>query len=507
MSIQIKINGTDRSSLIDWSSVQKQEMLGKQPTTLQFNIRNYPSKTYLPSMNDVVTMYDGANLIFAGTVSEMDNVIGGLMGTYTITARDYLALADSRVIAKTYTSQTITQIVTDFFTTFISGFTVVHVNCPITLDSMQINYLTISQAMQKLMQAAGGGYDWYIDFNKDVHVFQTGSVSAPFALDDVSGNHVYDSMTYKNDFSQLQNSITVRGTNNISSPVTNNQVADGKQIIFPVGYFNQTSFTASKALAATPTTFVSLNVGKDGVDNPASFDCLYNSIQGILIFPTATKPASGDVIQSTGTPSFPVISQVQDPVSIAKYGEYDYVIVDQSIASKVIARNKAQAQLLLYSNPIGSGTFRTSKSGLVMGQVIVINCPTMGISGVYKIQQITTTLRTPSAATSDFWFDVQFVSTTAVSMVDVLNRLLLVDPSTQTNINAQIIDNVFSPYETITTTDVMVANGAVVISPETVTVGESFTNNGLNFGTIFVAGSQLPSTTKRQFILNGSRLG
>lgn len=508
MAITIKINSVDKSSLIDWHSVAKNEVLTKQPSTLSLRIRSYPSKSFAPAMNDLVQMYDGASLIFAGNVSEIDTSIDGLLVYYDVVAKDFIGLADSKVVAKAYSNQTGTQIVQDIFSTIITGFTTTNVNCPVLLDSITFNYLTIAQAMQRLVLAVGGGYDWYVDYAKDVHFFQTGSVLAPFSLDDVSGNHNYQSLTFKNDLSQLKNKITVRGTSNTSASVTTSKVADGTQLQFQVGYFGMTGFTAQKALAASPGVFTSLTVGQDGIDSPASFDCLYNPNQGILIFPSATRPAVGDVIRWTGTPTFPVISQVQDSASIAAYGIFEYVIVDRSISSKQNATNKAQAELLLYKDPIVTGTFRTQKAGLVAGQVIAIACPKMGISGAFKVQRIATSLRTPSAATSDFFFDVDFVSTTSISMVDVLNRLLLVDPTTQVTVDVnEIVDTILSSNETVTATESVSSSLAHNPQSETVTAGESFVNNGLNFGTIFVAGVQVPSTTKRVFVLNGSTLG
>ena len=509
-TVVIKINTVDKSSLINWESVKKNEVLGKEPSTLEFAIRSSPTKTYLPSINDTVQMYDNGALVFAGNISEIDTQIEGLLKTTTCVCKDFLGLADGKVVAKVYTSQTGTQIVQDIFTTFVSGFTTTHVNCPVVLDAMRFNYLTVAQAMQKLMQSVGGGYDWYIDYNMDVHVYQTGAVVAPFSLDDTSGNHVYGSLNFKNDFSQIKNSITVRGTNNTSAAINAKLVADGAQIIFPVGYFNMTGFSASKALAASPTTFTALNVGVDGLDDPTAFDCLYNSQEGLLRFPTASRPAAGDVIAYSGTPTFPIISQVKDPVSIAQYGVYEYVIVDRSIASKSNARNKANAELLLYGQPIITGSFRTSKSGLIAGQVMAINCPAIGLSGAFKIQKIATRLRTPSSTTSDFWFDIDFVSTTTVTMTDVLNRLLNVDPSTQVEIDGEIIDNAISPYETITVGESIAINSNVFFETEGMTVSESFVDNGLNFGTIFVAGVYTPtggSDPKRQFLLNSSPLG
>ena len=117
-TVVIKINTVDKSSLINWKSVKKNEVLGKEPSTLEFEIRSSPTKTYLPAINDTVQMYDNGTLIFAGPISEMDTNIDGLLKTTSILAKDYFSLADARVVAKVYLAQTGTQIVQDIFSTF-----------------------------------------------------------------------------------------------------------------------------------------------------------------------------------------------------------------------------------------------------------------------------------------------------------------------------------------------------------------------------------------------------
>lgn len=505
--IQIKVNTVDKSSLIAWDSVVKQEVLTKEPDTLQFIIRNYPTKTYIPALGDTVQMYDGATIIFGGTVISIQNDIKGLLTETTVYCRDWMGLADGKMVAKSYTAQTATAIVTDIFSTYTSGFTVVNVNAPVTIDKITFNYISVVQALKNLIQVLGGGFDFYIDYSKDVHFFQTGAVLAPFSLSDTSANFDYQSLTLTTDITQLRNQVIVRGGFESGTSVTNSQIADGTQIVFFVGY-NLVSFTASKALAASPTVFNALTVGADGKDAAASYDCLYNPDYGLLKFPVGTTLAINDVLKYTGTPRFPVISEVQNDPSIALYGTRQSVIVDTTLTSRAAARGKAQAEIYQYGLPLVNGHFRTRTSGLIAGQIISIACTLRGISGSYKIERIQTTFRTPSASTTDFFFDVDFVSTVGINLIDILNRLLIVDPSTQVSIGSnEIIDLVGAYNETVTASEVTASSLTHTAESETVTAGESFTNNGLNFGTIFVAGAQVPSSTKRQFVLNGSYVG
>lgn len=490
MALSIKINTVDKSALIDWNSVKKVEILTKEPDTFEFMIRNVPSKTYRPALSDDVQFLDGATKLFGGVVVQTEEEINGLTRYYRVLCKDYTQLLDATIVSKTYTAQTGTAIIADLISTYATGFTTTNVAAPATIDSITFNYLTLSQCLQKIADAMLG-YDWYVDADKDIHFFLTSGVAAPFALTDTSANYAYDSLIYSTDISQLRNVITIRGGQFAGTSVDNLQVADGKQRVFFVGY-NLSLFLAYKALAATPTTFVALTIGADGKDNPASYDALYNPDRGLLTFPEVSKPAINDVIKYTGTPFFPLIMQIADSVSVSTYGAYGYLIIDKTIITKDQARDRGAAELLRYANPLITGSFRTFTYGLQQGQTISISSVIRGITGSFKIQRITTTLRTPSAASSDFIFDVEFVSTQSLTMIDVLNKLLIQNPSDQITIGTnEVVDRVYNFGETITTTDVVAA------------VKDK--------GTVFVLAPYTPTPDyatdpKRVFMLNGSRL-
>ncbi len=507
-TVQIKINTVDKSSLIDWESVKKTEVLTKEPNTLEFLIRSYPTKTYLPALGDTVQMYDNGVIIFGGVVIEIDNQVDGLLAFNKIICKDWYHVADQLMVAKTYTNQTATAIAQDIITTYCPGFTSVNVDVPITLDNVVFNYLTVTAALEKLIKLTGADCDFYFDYDKDLHFFlNNGTYLAPFTLTDTSANFDWHSLQLNDDLSQLRNKVTVRGGVTTGSQVTNQKVADGKQVIFFVGY-SFSSIAVSKALAASPTSFSALTTGADGKDLPASFDCLYNPDTGLLIFPDGSKPAINDVIKFIGTPSFPVIVQIHDNASVALYGTYESVIVDKTIVSKAIARNRAMTELIKYSQPLFNGSFVTRTSGLKAGQVITINSTLRNITGDYKIQRVMTKLRTPSVSTSDFTYLVEIVSTQSVTMNDVLKKLWITNPSDQIVVGQnEIVDTVYSEDESITISEVISSSITHNTQMETLTIGESAIAQALDYAVQFVVGPQIPSGFLRQFILNGSPLG
>ena len=505
-TIQVKINTVDKSSLIDWASLKITQMLTSQPDSATFMIRNVPSKTYRPVLNDDVKIYKDGVLIFGGIVISTGEKIDGLLRYFTVTCKDYTELLDGTLCAAAYTSKTVSYIINDLVANFAAGLGITQTNVSgsFTVNAANFNYLSLSQCLTQLANAIPG-YDWYIDYNKDIHFFQVSANSAPFGLDDTSGNFNYGTLEFDADQSQIRNSIVVRGGTVAQNAITNNQLSDGKQLIYYVGY-NLSGFTASHALAASPTSFLTLTVGQDGVDNPLSFNCLYNPNLGLLRFPTAYP--INDVVQTAGTPNYPLLSIVSDPVSIATYGTKQYLVFDKTITTKQQAIDRAQAELMKNSQPNYTGTFVTFKDGLVAGQYISIICPLRGISGSFKIQQVDIVMRTPSAVTSDLAYTVQFCSTLDIGIIELLNKFLIADVAAQLQVGAnEVPDRIYGVNEIITVSDSVVSSISHNPQNETITIGETFVAQALNYAVQFVAGPFVPSGFKRPFILNGSRLG
>ena len=505
---EIFINGTAYHTQIDWPRFSKTEVLTYQPDSCSFLIRNVAGKTYRPNLNDDVKVYRNGVLIFGGVVISTSETMDGLVRYFQVQCKDYTEILDGVLVAKAYTSMTAAAIVADLIANFApAGFTYANTVAPDTISAINFNYVSLSQCLQNLANALPG-YDWYVDYNKDIHFFQPATNSAPFSLGEAGlslDNFIFGSLEFDADQSQIRNTIVVRGGTVIGSTTTNLQTSDGVQVIYYVGY-NLASFAAYHAPVLTPTVFTALNVGRDGIDNPASFDCLYNPGLGLLRFPTAYT--LGDVVKTTGVPSYPLVSISSDQVSVGLYGTKEYLIQDQNITTKQQALDRATAMLAQYSQPTYSGKFITLKDGLVQGQTIQINLPSRGISGSFKIKQIDTTLRTPSGITADLIYSVQFVSSVDIGIIEILNKLLIQDTANQVPVSPNEIPNrIYGPLETITLVEAFTADKGLDVADETITNTESFTNTGKNYGTIFVAGPFAPSSTKREFITNGSRVG
>jgi hypothetical protein len=128
----------------------------------------------------------------------------------------------------------------------------------------------------------------------------------------------------------------------------------------------------------------------------------------------ATDPASGVFIEAS----------YSDPVSVGKYGEYAYSVVDDQITTSWDASLRAKSVVLRYAYPVESGNFTIwAKDGLQVGQQVNITEDALGISGWYIIRSLTMQW----VSKSDVQYDAQF----GASQPDLETLLRLIDQRTR----------------------------------------------------------------------------
>jgi len=537
MAIKITVAGIDRTDQIDWKSVEKIEILTKEPDSLRFLIKNYDSKTFRPAIGDEVVIIEepdaGAGLfdllavqgvthpfltesskIFGGVVVNTKDAIIGKLRFFEVRCKDFTHTLDRQLVVKIFTSTSADDIISDIVTNFVeSGFTVSNVNAPTVIQKIIFNYLTVSQSLQSLAETLGD-HDWFVDYDKDINFFKTETILSPFNLTDTSGNFIWNSLVVEENIHQLRNHIFIRGGDIEGELVTNVQKTDGEQRVVFVGYsLTVATLLIEKALAGSPTSFSTLTVGRDGVDNPASFDCLYNPNDGLIIFPDSSKPATDDRIKSEGFPIFPLIADKIDLDSVAANGEFQHLIVEKTIRSREAASQRAGGELLKYASVANEASFRTNKGGLRTGQTININSTIRSINQDFRIQRITTRFRTPSTLT----FNVSLVATSEnVTMVDVLNRLLVTSVTDQIEIQEnEVLNRLISKSEAFSIGEAFtIAQGGDPLhnpQTETITLTEDDIVQPLDFGTLFVVGPFIPTISfdgdeKRPFLVEGSHI-
>ncbi len=73
--ITIKIDTVDKSSIIEFGSVRKADVINQKTDTLEFDIIYHTGQTFRPEPNSEVEMLDGVTKIFAGVIHSVQKNI------------------------------------------------------------------------------------------------------------------------------------------------------------------------------------------------------------------------------------------------------------------------------------------------------------------------------------------------------------------------------------------------------------------------------------------------
>lgn len=425
--VNIIRNGSqDISAFVKWDSVDSVSVLTKERGTMAFTILGTPAAaSSIPVLADTIKLSDPSGTIFGGTVTEINTVVrGGLLLEHQITATDNGFSMDSKVVKAAYTNMDPADIAIDLVTRFApAGFTTTHVKRGgFLISSIAFNYQQLTKCIEALAKQIG--WDWYVDENKDLHLFfattRSGSSEynpAPIAIDDTSGNVDWPSIQIDNNIRNMKNSVYVIGGTYQKEYTLANAVdvyqTDGVKTVYPIAY-KYTGGSMFVRLAG-----VVQSQGIDQQDDPTMFQVLYNSKGPFLRF--TTLPTAGQSVVVTGFAEIPIVAHVQDAGSIDTYGEYQDSIVDPQIKSVQEAQERAQADITQFGHAIYDVKFNTMHTGLRIGQIIMLNSAILGVTNYpLVIRRIEASGFTPSKLK----YQIEAIGSDNVTFTDIMLTLL-----------------------------------------------------------------------------------
>ena len=415
MILKITIGGVDRTNLINFSTFRREDILTSQVDTCKFKYLKYSGMTWQPAREDTVLIEDtdAGTVLFGGRIIDVNIVLlkdGDL--EYTCICKDYTTDLDSDLIAQSYTSQTIQQIIDDIKP---AGFTSTNVSGAITVDKITFNYQQVSECLKDLAELVN--YDWYVDHAKDIHFFAKSEKSAPFVVTDTSANVIGGTLQINMSNSQLKNLVFVRGGNYVGNSRVESYDADGEQKTFPLGNKYSEKPTATKDTGGGPVALaIGIDFLQDFTDGP--FDCLWDFNQKYLRFDVA--PNAGDIIAITGTPLVPLIVQIDDAASIATYGKKESKIEDRNLTNADTARERGAAELEAYKDGITEGKFLTYTDGLRSGQTIRVNSTIFNVDELFLIRKVKMRMHTQAQAV----YEITLVSYRTMGIVEFLQKII-----------------------------------------------------------------------------------
>ena len=415
--IILKINTIDKSDFINWVSLSVTQNLTNLVDVASFTVRKFGDKTLEPVYNDDIEISDGTTKIFSGKILKVSESVEASQGVvYSVSCVDHTYEFDKLLVGKTYKNKTISEIIADIITNYTpagSGFTSNNATSTFLINKIVFNQIRPSDCLTRLADLLK--YDWYIDEDKDVHFFSKETNSAPYNLTDTSGNFVYKSLKRNIDGSQLVNKVKVRGGEYDGDTYTDSITVSGdisKSFKLPYKMSNLT----------VKLNTVVQTVGVDFIDDFTSSDVLHNYQSQSFRFENVLT--DGDVIEFSGNPKIRVFAVAQNAGSVSDYGVIEKLIRENDISSNEVARQRAQAELLAYSEKLIDAKFLTYDSGLRVGMNINVSSDKRGSYDSFLIKSLNFSTIDPNT----FIYKVNCVSTKTIDFIQLLQKIIKAEP-------------------------------------------------------------------------------
>lgn len=427
MAVVLKINGVDKTASVKMGTLRIMDRINQATDTCQFTVERKNASSYVPKINDEVTVDVDGVRAYGGVIVQVDMTREGHQNLeYDVLCKDYSHYLDRLLITERYTNTTLDAVVADLIDRYADdyGFTGTNVGgSTVQVGSIAFSELKFSQCMDKISRLTN--YLWYVDYNKDIHLFAKNDEAAPFNLTDNEassdyGKYIYDSLSIREDISQIRNSVKIRGGEAVAEERTEKLTGDGEKDFFPLA--NKFSEQPVVTVDGTP-----VEVGLDFLHLDEDNDVMWNFQQKYLRFTagnTPGAPLSGATnINVTGTPLKPIVVNRVDSVSIAQYGLFEHVIRNDAIRSRDEALQYAQSDLQSHADKIRAGGYETYTAGLKSGQTQQLEITQMGVSEAFVIQAVTFTMVTPTR----YHYRIELATVKTLTIIDYLQKLLLQD--------------------------------------------------------------------------------
>lgn len=389
--LTVLINGVDVTENVDTEGFAKEDVLTSEVDTCSFVLFDKDGVLApIPGEEVVVYFKESAGAtpvkIFGGEISECPREAqapGADAFQWQINCVDYSKRLSKDLVVESYTNTTPGAIILDLLAKgYMVGFTGANVQAGPVISYIAFNYTPAGDCITELAQLCG--YDWYVDYDRDIHFVAPGTSAAPYQItaDDTTGH--YKELNIALDKSQLRNRITVRGGVYLSNPYTQERVADGQQTSFQLDYKPRAPITVYVDAGAG---YVAKTLGADNLDR-SGYDFVVNYEEKVIRNLDHAALSAGHKLKVVYCYEVQVLTEDSDDESIALAAEieggdgvYEYLIADDTIETLEAAHLRATAELDMYADPLIEGSFRTDQYGYRSGQLLTMNLPSWGLSG------------------------------------------------------------------------------------------------------------------------------
>ena len=307
---------------------------------------------------------------------------------YDLDIVDNSALADRRVIAKSYVNQTAGYIANDIISEVLGeeGVTAGIIATGPLISKAVFNYIKCSAALDYIKKVTG--YNWNIDKDKKLQFFDRSTNTAPVVLTDSTQHRNFQQESNMDSYRNVQYVRGGRGktaaqTNEVPSPAP-----DGKSrtfvLRFPVAEQPEIQVNLT---GAGWTTIPVGDIGVNGIDKNKKWYWTYNS-QILTQDTTQTVLVSVDAIRINYVGLRNLFIKIENPAEIATNGRFEVLNTEKSINTSEQGIEFGNGLIKTYGEIKDNVSFSTEIDGLQAGQLLKIEKTLYGINDSFLIESI-----------------------------------------------------------------------------------------------------------------------
>jgi hypothetical protein len=358
-----------------WVINQQYSRQGDTATFYLYDVRGNVATPgfYVPALSQI-SFTDTAlsKVLFSGLVTTPTwTPVGPTTSMWQLDCTDWTYISDRTIVAGDFIGYSTDQIVNALITQANCGLTAGTILPGPTIARVQINYLTLTAAIQKLTQLSSQGtdYGWNVNYSRQINFGPWTSLPSPvYTLTDqpiavpsspwATGTYGISNFKYQWMGSDVRSSSIVRGS---TYPGTGTDTfrGDGVTTQYVLKYKLNTATTnpvlivngAAKTLDSTAGTYQGTQAKYSWA---GSTILLLQSIAGPWALVFTAAPASGSVISITYGYTAPIIARADNTAFEATYaglpngGVFQMYTADSTLTTLTAAQQLAQADVHQY---------------------------------------------------------------------------------------------------------------------------------------------------------------
>jgi hypothetical protein len=381
----------------------------------------------------------GEGLTFRGIIENNPKTLDRFKRKYEISGKDKLFRTQAILVNESYEDMLISDIVLDLLTKYpVQDISIGNIQTTQFRTSVRFKSTYLYTALERLADAVN--FTFRLDEDERFNFFEKSVNQSNLSIK--NGMFNAGSASFATDSSQLVNKLYAYGGNALSEDITQTIIGDGSNSTYLLNYKPRASSSGKVDIfingAAVSTGIVGLN-DSDAVEALIN----YNEKNVKFQYPD-TKEDRILIIDEEATVTYrvetPIMTIIQSPESIAKFGIREGMVRFPDISEKSALVERAREHLNRYSFPITSGSLSSWRNDWNVSELVKVEIEVEEGFFINEYLQITgkSIELTPGKIQVSYDFEVkkQLVNI----LKDILARLEELEKQSEDEIVEQITD-------------------------------------------------------------------